>query len=201
MQTTKPLTAKQKKALDYIRNCVAHNGYAPSLKEIAKFLGTENLSTAQYYIEELLVKGHLTKDNNKSRGITPVNATFEIPLLGFIAAGEPIEPIENSENITVPESININTQSPHYALKVKGDSMMDMGILNNDIVIVKHQMTAENGDVVVAITEKGATLKVFKRVGDQIRLEARNKNFQAIIPVSLEIRGKFVGLIRPSSIQ
>lgn len=200
MQTIKPLTAKQKKALDYIRNSVVHRGYAPSLKEVAEFLGTENLSTAQYYIEELLIKGYLTKTKNKTRGITPTSSKHEIPLLGFIAAGEPIDPIENPENITVPDSININTHYPHYALKVKGDSMMEMGILDKDIVIVKHQMTAENGDVVVAITEKGATLKVFKRVGNQVKLEPRNKNFQAIIPESLEIRGKFVGLIRPSSV-
>lgn len=199
MQQIKPLTVKQKKALDYIRNFVVHRGYAPSLREIAEFLDTKNLSTAQYYIEELQLKGYLTKTINKTRGITPTSTRQEIPVLGVIAAGEPIEPLENPENITIPDTVNINTRYPHYALKVKGDSMMDMGILDNDIVIIKHQMTAESGETIVAITEKGATLKIFKRTGNKISLEPRNKNFQTIYPTSLEIRGKFVGLIRPSA--
>jgi repressor LexA len=196
MQDKKPLTEKQKQVLDFVVKFSQTKGYSPSLKEIAKFAKTENLSTAQYYIEQLSEKGYLKKDSYKNRGISPINNTQTIQLLGYIAAGEPIEPIEVPKTISVPASFSINEKYPHYALKVKGDSMMDMGILDGDTVLVKHQLTAENGDVVVAITENGATLKVFRKSGRKIYLEARNKDFPNIYPESLEIRGKFIGLIR-----
>jgi len=196
--SVKPLTKKQKKTLDFITSFISKNGYSPSLKEIAKFLGTTNLSTAQYYVEELEQKGHLKRDHYKNRGITPTNKAKTISLLGNIAAGKPIEPIENPENIDIPQNIKLDTHFPHYALKVIGDSMFDMGILDNDVVLIRHQITAENGDVVVAITEKGATLKVFKKRGKKTFLEPRNKDYPTIEPKKLEIRGKFVGLIRKS---
>lgn len=196
MQELKPLTKKQKKTLDFITSFITKNGYSPSLKEIAKFLGTKNLSTAQYFVEELEKKDYLKRASYKNRGITPTNKAKTISLLGNIAAGEPIEPIENPEEIEIPQNIQVDTRFPHYALKVIGDSMFDMGILNNDIVLIKHQMTAENGDIVVAITEKGATLKVLKRRNGKTLLEPRNKDYPTIEPKKLEIRGKFVGLIR-----
>jgi len=195
MQDIKPLTEKQKKTLDFINSFLREKGFSPSLYEIAKFLG-KNLSTAQYYVNELKEKGCLTKNANKARGISPVPSQYNIPLLGFIAAGKPIEPIENPEKIQIPANIEIDSRYPHYALKVKGDSMIDMGILDDDIVLIKHQMTANNGEIVVAITEDGATLKVFKKNGRKIILESRNKNYPIIEPQELEIRGKFVGLIR-----
>lgn len=196
MQELKPLTKRQKKTLDFITSFIAKNGYSPSLKEIAKFLGTTNLSTAQYFVEELEKKDYLKRASYKNRGIIPTNKAKTIPLLGNIAAGEPIEPIENPEDIDIPQNINLDTRFPHYALKVIGDSMFDMGILDNDIVLIRHQITAENGDVVVAITEKGATLKVFKKRGKKTFLEPRNKDYPTIEPKKLEIRGKFVGLLR-----
>lgn len=196
MQELKPLTKKQKKTLDFITSFITKNGYSPSLKEIAKFLGTKNLSTAQYFVEELEKKDYLKRASYKNRGIIPTNKAKTISLLGNIAAGEPIEPIENPEEIEIPQNIQVDTRFPHYALKVAGDSMLDMGILDNDIVLIKHQMTAENGDVVVAITEKGATLKVLKRKNGKTFLEPRNRDYPTIEPKKLEIRGKFVGLIR-----
>lgn len=195
VKQVRPLTEKQKKALDFINSFIREKGYSPSLKEIAGFFG-KNLSTAQYYVEELEAKGHLKRDTYKTRGITPLSKSYVVPLLGFVAAGEPIEPLEVPEEIMVPENIKIDVRYPHYALKVKGNSMIDMGILDGDIVLIKHQLTAENGDVIVAITEKGATLKVFKKKGSSITLEPRNKNFPQIIPNELEIRGKYIGLIR-----
>lgn len=196
MQELKPLTKKQKKTLDFITSFIAKNGYSPSLKEIAKFLGTANLSTAQYFVEELEKKDYLKRASYKNRGIMPTNKAKTIPLLGNIAAGEPIEPIENPEDIDIPQNIKLDARFPHYALKVVGDSMFDMGILDNDVVLIRHQITAESGDVVVATTEKGATLKVLKRKGKKIFLEPRNKDYPTIEPKKLEIRGKFVGLIR-----
>lgn len=198
MQENRPLTEKQKEALDFINSFYREKGYAPSLKEIAGFLETENLSTAQYYVEELEEKGYLRKDSNKARGITPVPNQYAIPLLGYIAAGQPIEPIENREEISVPPNIEIDPRYPHYALKVKGDSMIDMGVIDGDIALIKHQLTAKNGDVVVAITENGATLKIFNKENGRVILEPRNHKYNPIIPKQLEIRGVFVGLVRGS---
>lgn len=199
MQYTKPLTAKQKEVLLFVTTFVHKNGYAPSLKEVAKFLNTQNLSTAQYYIEELTMKGYLRKESHLARGITPKTPKHSVPKLGYIAAGKPIDPIENPEEISIPESINIDSRYPHYALEVKGDSMMDMGILDGDTILVKHQLTANSGDVIVAITEEGATLKVLKQHNGQTVLEPRNNLYPVIIPKQLEIRGKFVGLLRKGS--
>lgn len=192
----KPITGRQKEVLDFIHSFVRDKGYAPSLRELADFLGTDNLSTAQYFVKQLEAKGHLKREFYKSRGIMPVTRKQTIPLLGYIAAGEPIEPIENPEPIEVPYHIRLNPNHSYYALKVKGDSMMDMGILNNDLVVIKHQMTADTGDVVVGITEKGATLKVLRRKGGQIILEPKNPKYEPIVPKELEVRGIFVGLVR-----
>lgn len=196
MQYTKPLTAKQKEVLYFVTTSVQKNGYAPSLKELAKFLGTQNLSTAQYYIEELTNKGYLRKESHMARGITPNTSKQTILKLGYISAGQPIDPMEDPVEITVPESIKIDSRYPHYALEVKGDSMMDMGILNSDIILVRHQMTANLGDVVVATTEQGATLKVLQKQNGRFVLEPKNKLYSTIVPEHLEIRGKFVGLLR-----
>lgn len=197
MQYTEPLTGKQKQTLDFINSFLREKGYSPSLEEIAKHLG-KKLSTAQYFVNELEEKGYLKKIAGKARGIYPIISSHSVPLLGFIAAGEPIEPIENPEEISVPKNIKIDVRYPHYALKVKGDSMIDMSVLDNDIVLIKHQMTANNGDVVVAITENGATLKVFKKRFGKVYLEPRNNKYPIIKPKQLEIRGKFLGLIRNS---
>lgn len=198
MQELNTLTKRQKETLDFINSFIVENGYSPSFKEIADFLGTENLSTVQYFVKELEKKNYLKRTPYKNRGIKPITKNHTVSLLGTIAAGKPIEPIEDPEDITIPENIKIDKRYPHYALKVKGDSMFDMGILDNDIVLIKHQMNADNGDVVVAITEDGATLKVYKKRGNKIVLEPRNKKFPTLHPKQLEIRGKFVGLIRNS---
>ena len=196
MQDIRPLTEKQKQVLDFVEKFAQENGFAPSLREVAEFIATDNLSTAQYYIEQLTEKGYLKKDSYKSRGISPVFQKQTVQLLGFIAAGEPIEPLDNPTSITLPKDLTLDQRYPHYALRVKGDSMIDMGILSEDIVLIRHQLTANDGDVVVAVTENGATLKVFKKDKDKIRLVARNKDFPDIYPQKLEIRGRFIGLIR-----
>ena len=196
MQEVLPLTQRQKQAFDYITKYIQENGYSPALKDVASFLGTENLSTAQYFIEQLTKKGYLKRQTYKNRGISPISQNQTVQLLGYIAAGNPIEPIENPMTVNIPQDLQLDQKYPHYALKVKGNSMMDMGILDGDTVLVRHQLVAKNGDVVVAITEDGATLKVFRENGASIYLEAKNKDFPNIYPKHLEIRGKFVGLIR-----
>jgi repressor LexA len=194
--SVKPLTNRQKEALDFVNSFIDTKGYSPSLKELAKFLKTKNLSTAQYFFKELEKKGYLKREPHKNRGISTIPQNQIVPLLGYIAAGTPIEPIENSEPIQVPTNIKLNKSNSYYALKVKGNSMIDMEILNDDIVLIKHQMTANPGDVVVGITENGATLKILSSKNGQIVLKPKNQKYNTITPTQLEIRGIFVGLIR-----
>lgn len=194
--SVKPLTNRQKETLDFINSFIDTKGYSPSLKELAKFLQTQNLSTAQYFFKELEKKGYLKRDPHKNRGITATIQKQTVPLLGYIAAGTPIEPIEDSEPVQVPTNIKLNKNDSYYALKVKGDSMIDMGILDNDVVLIKHQMTANPGDVVVGITENGATLKILGNENGRVVLKPRNQKYDTIIPTQLEIRGVFVGLVR-----
>ncbi len=193
MNTINPLTNKQQKVLSFINEYQHEHGASPTLREIAAFLGTENISTAQYFVDQIKSRGHISKTANNSRGISPV---FTVPLLGKIAAGHPIEAIEEIEPIKVPSNIKLNPNYSYYALQVKGDSMIDMGILDSDIVLIKHQFSADNGDVIVGIVNGEATLKVYKRIGNKIILEAKNPLYEPIIPKSIEIRGKLIGLIR-----
>lgn len=189
------LTPKQKKVLDFIQKYAKENGYSPSLRNISAYLN-KSLSTVQHYVEELGSKGFLHKEDNVVRGISPVEAARgRIFLLADIAAGEPIETVENPEPIDVPVSM-ISRPGDYYALRVRGESMVNDNILNGDIIIVRHQKTAQDGDRVVAITEKGATLKVYRNRNGKVYLEPRNKSLINIYPKELEIRGKFCGLIR-----
>lgn len=196
MQNNKPLTKRRKEVLDLILKFIAKKGYSPSLREIAVLLGSKNVSTAQYFVDELHSLGYLIKDENNGRAFAPKSEPTTILLLGTISAGTPIEPIENPEEIIVPSNINIDTRYPHYALKIKGSSMKDMEINDGDIVLIRHQMSANNGEVIVAVTENGATLKVYQNKNGKVSLEPRNKKFKTIYPKELEIRGKYIGLVR-----
>jgi len=146
-------TPKQKQILDFINSFYKRGGYSPSLAEIAKNF-KKSVPTIHRFIETLKEKGFLGKEDNIWRGIIPNNATREIFLLGNIAAGQPIEPMENPEPIQIPISM-IPQAGSFYALKVQGDSMIDDGIVDGDTIIIKHQNTAVNGDKVIAVTEKG----------------------------------------------
>lgn len=192
------LTPKQKKILDFITFYHKEKGFAPSLEEIGKHFKLKAVSTVHQHVKALRNKGYLKKEDNQPRGIAPLEKgkdVVEIPLLGFIAAGEPIEPIEDPEPIKVPLDM-VKKPGQYYALKVKGDSMIEDGILDSDTVVIKHQLTAESGDTVVAVTEKGATLKILKKRNGKMFLEPRNKKLKKICPKELEIRGKFMGLVR-----
>lgn len=189
------LTPKQKRVLDFINKFTVTYGYAPSLQEIADNF-KRSISTAQHFVGELESKGYLNKKENIARGISSAqDGTKQIFKLGYIAAGNPIKPIENPEPIDVPSSL-VNSFGNYYALQVKGESMIEDNILDGDTIIIKHQQTAEDGDRVVAITENGATLKVFRNRDGKIYLEPRNKNLKPFYPKELMIRGKFCGLIR-----
>jgi len=189
------ITPKQKQVLDFIKNFIEENCYSPSLHEIGQHFG-KSISTAQHFVEELRNRGFLQKTDNMARGIsTTVQQFGRIFKLGIIAAGNPIEPIENPEPIDVPLSM-ISRKGDYYALEIKGASMEDDNILDGDVVVVRHQTTAHDGDRIVAVTEKGATLKVYRNRNGKVYLEPRNKSLTNIYPEELEIRGKFCGLIR-----
>lgn len=186
------LTPKQKEVLDFINEFTRKNGYPPSLAETANNF-QKSIPTIFQFVETLKRKGYLTKEQDVARGIYTLEP--QVFLMGKIAAGKPIEPVENPEPIEIPHQM-LMSPGNYYALEVKGDSMIEDGIMDKDIIVVKHQNTAENGDRVVAITEDGATLKVFKKRNGKIVLEPRNKKLKNIYPKELEIRGKYVGLVR-----
>jgi len=201
------LTKKQKQLLDFIKKFSKDNGYPPSFREIMQGMNYSSVATVAQHIDNLVTKGFLFKRDNEARSIQLVEAgdvdiesTKNLPVLGLIAAGEPIEVLDNpKETLSVPPFMIKSDQS--YVLKVKGSSMIDDGILDGDFVIVRENKTPVNGDVVVAMVNGySATLKRFyKEEGGRIRLQPANSNMKPIIlddSDSLEIQGVVTGVIR-----
>lgn len=193
------LTKKQKDVLDFITEYVRGNGYSPTQKEIQENFGFKSLGSVQDYIKYLTNGGYLQNDSHSVRGLMPSSVqqnSEEIPLLGNIAAGIPIEAIENSDMISVP--VHMLGRGQHYALKVKGESMIEDGILSGDIAIIQHASQAENGQIVVAVVDNETTLKRYFKRSKQIELHPANKTMKPIIikDKECEIRGLMVGLIR-----
>lgn len=193
------LTKRQKEILDFVCEYISKNGYSPYYEEIGKEFGLSALSTIHEHITELVNKGFLEKDEHKERGLflpKKRNQYLEIRLIGEIACGSPIEAIEERGEVvkvTREQSLRGNL----FALRAKGNSMINDGIFDNDIIIVKKQETADNGDTVVAILEDNeATLKKFYKEHDRIRLQPANPNYNAIYRDEIEIRGIVVKIIR-----
>lgn len=177
------LTKKQKRALDFIGAYKEKRGYAPSLEEIKKHLGLSSVSTAHYHVKTLEGLGYLKKEENQPRAIDVYRAEqmVQIPLLGTIAAGQPIEAIEEKEAIAVPQS-KLPHSGEFFALRVVGNSMVDENINDGDLVLVKQQGVAENGQRVVALIDNHeATLKKFYKERGYVRLQPANKNMEPII--------------------
>lgn len=193
------LTKKQKDVLDFITEYVRENGFSPTQKEIQEHFGFKSLGSVQDYIKYLTNGGYLINDSHSVRGLMPAavqqNAE-EIPLLGSIAAGVPIEAIENTDTISVPTAML--GRGKHYALRVKGESMIEEGILSGDVAIIKHQNQADNGQIVVAVVENETTLKKYFKKAKQVELHPANKTMKPILikDKECEIRGVLVGLIR-----
>ncbi len=193
------LTKRQKEIFDYICTYLEENEVSPSLEEIKEKFGLSALSTVHEHITELVDKGYLRRDERKERGLyLPAKRQqyIEVPLLGTIACGEPLEAIE-----TPDEFIRVVREEPLrgtiYALKAKGDSMIQEGIFDGDFIIVKKQQTAENGDTVVAIIDDNeATLKKYYQENDRIRLQPANPTFSPTYRQEVEIRGVVVKIIR-----
>jgi repressor LexA len=195
------LTATQHKTLDFIRQHLARQGYAPSLEEIAAGIGIRSKGTAHRHVQALVEAGYLRLIPGRKRGIELTDATpgtnLKLPLLGRIAAGRPIEAIPEQESLNLAEYL---LGPDRYALQVKGDSMIEAGILDGDLIIVKRQETAQDNDIVVALIDgEEATLKRLRhRAGGQILLIAANPT---IAPLSyaaerVQIQGVLVGQLR-----
>jgi len=197
----KPLTQKQKQVLDHIIAYVNQHGYAPSLGEIADKLQLKAVSTVHKHITLLRKKGFLQKVASQPRGISPLeqkSGVTQVALLGRIAAGQPIDPIVNSVPINVPDFM-IKYGNKYYALEVKGDSMIDDNVWDKDIILIKHQQTANEGDMIVASLEDGVTLKRFGGIRDgKVKLIPKNPTSPIMYrsAENFEIRGVFAGLIR-----
>lgn len=195
------LTKKQKEILDFIAGYTQKRDYAPSLEDIKKHFRLSSVATVHQHIEALKCKGYLKKKANQPRGIetfrkNPKESVIQIPLLGIIAAGEPLEAIEDPETITVTKD-SLSNSGRHFALRVKGNSMIEEGIFDGDIVIVREQPAVENGETVVALIDGNeATLKKLYREKNRIRLQPANQALLPLYPDEVEIRGKVISIIR-----
>jgi len=202
------ITRRQRQVYDFISEFVQRNSYSPSFEEIGEGLGLSSLATVHKHISNLEKKGLLTRDYNRSRSIDllppkgrlkqamSVNSTMVLPLMGRIAAGQPIEAVENPETISLADFVR---SKEVFVLEVRGDSMQDEHILSGDYVLVEKSKTAHNGDIVVALVEDtDATLKRFYRDGDNIRLQPSNVNMQPIIvpAASVQVQGRVIGVLR-----
>lgn len=197
------LPPKQKEILEYINRYQIAHGYGPTLDEIAKHL-SKAIPTIHQHVLALRAKGYLKLPSVNARGIgvfDPHEEIVDIPLMGYVSAGGGIENVESPEPIKVQRTL-LSPNGQHYALKVRGTSMIEDGILPDDIVVVKYQNYADNGDVVVALIRSDnstlATIKRFYNHGNRIELRPKNPNLQSRMfsPGDVEIRGKFVGLLR-----
>ncbi len=198
-----PITKRQKETLDFIKSYRAKRGYAPSLEEIKKHLGLSSVSTAHHHVSALKGLGYLGREDNQPRAISIYEAEsmVQVPLLGTIAAGQPIEAIEGREIIGVALSQLPRARDNVYALRVKGESMIDENIHDGDIILVRHQATAENGEKVVALIDRtAATLKTYFKERGQVRLQPANKKMEPIIVRSgdtgFAIQGVVLGVIK-----
>lgn len=198
MTTQLPLTKKQSDFLNFIKNFIDENGYAPSYREIAQSLSFSSVATVAEYINILEQKGYLTKEEACARAIqlTPAwdERIFEIPLIGIIAAGKPIEAIRTNETIDIPRDM-MGTNV--FALKVSGDSMIEDGIHDGDYVIIEKTNQPKNGDIVVALLDNdNVTLKRFFREKRRIRLQPANKTYKPIYTRRALVQGRVKGIIR-----
>jgi len=201
------LSKRQQMIYEFIRHEVELKGYPPSVREIAKAVGLASSSTVHGHLERIENKGYIRKDPTKPRAIEILDdslmdvtkdAAIYVPVVGKVTAGIPITAIENIDEYTpIPGSMARSDDNDLFVLIVEGDSMVNAGILDGDKVTVKQQSTAENGDIVVAMTEEDeATVKRFFKEENHIRLQPENETMEPIILDSVTILGKVVGLYR-----
>ena len=197
------ITEKQTEILEYIKECVLKKGYPPSVREICEAVHLKSTSSVHSHLETLEEKGYIRRDPTKPRTIEIIDEEFNparrellnIPVIGTVAAGQPILAEENiSDYFPIPADILPNGDV--FMLEVKGESMINAGILNGDKVIVRMQNTAENGDKVVALLDDSATVKTFYKEDGHYRLQPENDTMDPIISDEVQILGRVIGIFR-----
>ena len=200
------LTNRQKFVLDNLKKFMANNGYAPTVRDLCKQTNLNSTATIQMHLNKLQEKGYIKKEGVKNRTIELLvpneysdknDGVANVPLLGKITAGSPIEAIEMpDEYFSLPVNL-INTKKEIFTLKVSGESMINKGIYDNDIIIVERQNDAKNGDIVVAMNDNNeVTVKTFYKEKDHFRLQPENDTMEPIILKNVTILGKVIGLYR-----
>lgn len=210
----KKMNDKQQQILDFVNSEVEEKGYPPSVREICSAVGFKSTSTVHSYLEKLEKNGLISKDPTKPRALRVIggkrgsssNATskeyyskrelIDVPVIGKVTAGQPILAVENIED-TFPIPIDFVQNSTAFMLRIQGDSMVDAGILDKDLILVKQQSTANNGDIVVALIGDEATVKTFYKEKGYVRLQPQNQYMEPIIvKENLTILGKVAGVFR-----
>ncbi len=197
-----PLTKRQREILDYLNEFIEQHGYAPSLEEVGRRFGLSSLATVHKHLSNLQEKGFIKRTWNRSRSVELLQSraagrAVDLPLLGYVAAGAPIEAIATAETIAVPEALVGKRDT--YVLRVRGESMIDEQIRDGDYVIVEDRKTAENGEMVIALLgNSDVTLKKFYRENAHIRLQPANPAMQPLVVPAEQVRvqGVVVGVMR-----
>ena len=197
------ISAKQRQILDYLKAEVKDKGYPPSVREICQAVGLKSTSTVHGHLARLEKKGLIRRDPTKPRAIEILDPDFNlsarelvnVPIVGNITAGVPILAVENIED-TFPVPVDYVHNDTVFMLHVKGESMIEAGIFDKDLILVRQQHDAANGDIVVALIEDFATVKRFYREKDFIRLQPENSAMSPIIVKDVAILGKVIGLFR-----
>jgi len=200
------LYPRERQVLEFVHQCIKRHGYAPTLQEICRGLNLSAVSTVHEHLESLREKGFIERLDGAVRGIEIIPGTFkpqasegavDLPILGFVAAGKPLEPYTDPNAYLSVSPTMLSTGKSGYVLQVKGNSMVEEGILEGDYVVVQYQDDAQSGDIVVAILSNGfATLKRIFFEKERIRLQPANSQMSPIYVNEVRIQGKVVGVIR-----
>ncbi len=197
------ISPKQKEILEYIKSQILERGFPPAVRDICEAVHLKSTSSVHSHLETLEKNGYIRRDPTKPRAIEILDDSFNFmrremvngPIIGRVAAGEPILAEQNIENyFPIPMEYMPNSQT--FILKVKGESMINAGILDGDFVLVEQRATARNGEMVVALIEDGATVKTFYKEDGYIRLQPENDTMDPIIVTDLQILGKVIGIFR-----
>ena len=197
------ISAKQKEILEYIKSIILEKGYPPTVRDICEAVGLKSTSSVHAHLSTLETKGYIRRDPTKPRAIEIMDEGFQmvrqemtsIPIVGRVAAGEPILATQNIDGY-FPLPVDMVPNAQTFVLKVKGDSMINIGIHSGDSIFVESCNTAENGDIVVALIDDSATVKTFYKEKDHIRLQPENDNMDPIIVDECTILGKVFGVFR-----
>lgn len=186
---------KSEQIFDFMQKYIAENGYSPTVREICAACNIKSTATAFTYINQLAGRGVIKKTDNRNRAVSLNQKVVNVPLIGTVAAGQPIFATENYEGIySIPN--NFFTGDELFMLNVKGDSMINIGMFDGDKIVVKKQETADNGDIVVALVDDSATVKRFFKRDGKVILHPENDDMQDFIFKDVQILGKVVGLMR-----